>query len=98
MLALVVILWNAVTHDCRGGLETSVTYEVLVYEARVTGTMVDGFGNIVPVYSRLQQRPVTAETFMSVQEPSPPALGEVTYIGDPVALDGGKNRSDQPCQ
>jgi hypothetical protein len=100
VLAVVVLtlFWDPVTRDCKGGLEPiPVAYEVLVFDARVIGQMTDGFGNLVPVYRKTDLRPLTVATSLEVTEPAAPDVGEVTYIGDPVAIDGTFNRSDEPC-
>lgn len=99
LLALVFVLaWDPVTRDCRGGLEAGpIRYDVLIFEARVTGTTIDGFGNIVPVYAKVAQHQTTVQTSMTVIAPEPPAVDEVTLVDDPEAVDASDNGSNDPC-
>lgn len=98
LAALFVLAWDPVTRDCRGALERyPPAYEVLIWEARVMGYTDDGYGGIVPIYSKVGQRQMTVQTSMTVQEPAAPAVGEVTLVGEPVAVDVAGNRSEATC-
>lgn len=93
------VLWEQADRDCKGGLEPyPVAYEVLVFEARVTGYVPDVNGDPVPVYNRIRNRQLTVATSMTVQEPADPAPGEVIGIMEPVTVDVAQNRSDERCE
>jgi len=107
ILAL-VLSWLPVVVDCRGGAESVREYEVTTFEARITGTIAQPDGSLAPVYAKAVQRRLVphdgggscfgrAYPCVVLPDQAPPALGEVTYLSDPVAIDWSDNRSDPPC-
>ena len=98
-LALAVLIsaltWDAVTHDCRSGLESAPpVYLVPLYQVTVIGWAPDVNGDPAPLYSRTQAEQMTPATSMPL--PDPPVGGLIAW-GDPVAVDLSGNRSDEPC-
>lgn len=97
LLALVLV-WNAVTQDCHGGLEAAP----LVYEVHYAlGSTVldpscplDENGNPQACAIWQQYVSTTAATSKDLGEPAP---GEVLVWVDPITRDRADNLSTQPC-
>ena len=99
VLLALLLFWTAPTQDCRGGPEAEpLSYEVLLFEARVIAYQDDPQFGRLALYSRTVQAPRTGGTSLTIPDPMALSVGDVTYIGEPVSIDGAGNRSDGPCQ
>ena len=98
LILFLSLSWDAVQHDCRGGMEYQpVRYQV----AYRLGFMRDSplcprteAGDVQPCIGWTTGLPVTESLSLSLPEP---AVGEVTVWDDPVSLDPAGNRSEA-CQ
>lgn len=94
MMLLLVLLWNPVTQDCRGGPEDIAAYEVRGQHVMLLGWTQEDPPN--PVYSdpRPQQGATTLTEWVLSGAPLMP--GDVAWW-ELQAVDAAGNRSDGGC-